>query len=88
MALVRVYQWVISPAIHALAGAGCGCRFYPTCSEYARECLAHYGFLRGSWLALKRVSRCHPWNSGGFDPVPVPLQPLVIAHQHRHHRHG
>jgi uncharacterized protein len=46
------------------------CRFYPTCSEYALEAVRKFGPLKGSWMSLKRILRCHPWNPGGFDPVP------------------
>lgn len=46
------------------------CRFHPTCSQYAVDALAHHGFRRGGVLALKRIGRCHPWNPGGYDPVP------------------
>jgi len=64
IALIRVYQWVISPLL------GPRCRYYPSCSQYAIEALQLHGVLRGSWLALKRLLRCHPWHPGGFDPVP------------------
>ncbi len=64
IALVRFYKYAISPML------GSRCRFYPSCSEYALEALQRHGAARGSWLALKRVSRCHPWHPGGFDPVP------------------
>ncbi len=47
------------------------CRFYPTCSEYTLTAVEHYGVLRGLWMGVKRISRCHPWNKGGFDPVPT-----------------
>ncbi|PXA03140.1 membrane protein insertion efficiency factor YidD [Coraliomargarita sinensis] len=67
---VRAYQLTVSPAIHAIFGAGCGCRFQPTCSCYAREALFKHGFFSGCRLALGRILRCHPWNSGGYDPVP------------------
>lgn len=62
--LVRGYQVVLSPIF------GGACRYYPSCSAYAIEALEKYGALRGSWLALKRISRCHPLRPGGFDPVP------------------
>jgi putative membrane protein insertion efficiency factor len=62
--LIRLYQWTVSPLL------GPRCRFYPSCSQYAHEALARFGFARGSWLAVKRVARCHPFRPGGFDPVP------------------
>ncbi|MDD7204528.1 MAG: membrane protein insertion efficiency factor YidD, partial [Coriobacteriaceae bacterium] len=46
------------------------CRYVPTCSEYAMIALQKYGFIKGSWLAIKRICRCHPWHPGGYDPVP------------------
>lgn len=61
---VRAYRLVLSPLI------GTQCRFQPTCSAYALEALERHGALRGGWLALRRVGRCHPWGSSGFDPVP------------------
>jgi putative membrane protein insertion efficiency factor len=70
LALVFVYQKCISRPLHWVAGPYCGCRFLPTCSEYARQALWRYGFLRGGWLALRRLARCHPWNPGGVDEVP------------------
>jgi uncharacterized protein len=62
--LVRGYQIAISPLL------GPRCRFYPSCSAYAIEALRVHGALRGSWLAGRRLLRCHPWNPGGLDPVP------------------
>lgn len=62
--LLRAYQLAISPLL------GPRCRFYPSCSNYALEALQIHGAARGSLLAAKRVCRCHPWNEGGFDPVP------------------
>ena len=66
IALIRVYQLLVSPLL------GNHCRFYPSCSQYAREAVEQYGVLRGSWLAIQRLSRCHPWHPGGVDPVPEP----------------
>jgi len=62
--LIKIYQYVISPAI------GPKCRFTPTCSQYAIEALKKYGLFKGSWLAAKRISRCHPRGGSGWDPVP------------------
>ncbi len=64
LALIRFYKRFISPALPS------ACRFYPTCSVYTYEAIERYGFLRGSWLGMKRISRCHPFNPGGYDPVP------------------
>lgn len=64
MLLVRCYQLGISPLI------GPRCRFHPSCSQYAIEALRTHGALKGGWLALRRLSRCHPWHPGGYDPVP------------------
>jgi hypothetical protein len=64
LALIRVYQYAISPFF------GRRCRFFPSCSEYAAEALQKHGAVKGTRLGLKRISRCHPWNPGGFDPVP------------------
>ena len=64
--LVRAYQIVLSPLLPA------ACRYQPTCSHYAIEALEKHGALRGSWLAIKRIGRCHPFREGGFDPVPDP----------------
>jgi putative membrane protein insertion efficiency factor len=61
--MVRIYQLVLSPILPA------SCRFVPSCSEYAREALARHGAIRGSWMAVRRLSRCHPFHPGGFDPV-------------------
>jgi putative membrane protein insertion efficiency factor len=62
--LVKAYQFGLSPML------GTHCRFTPTCSRYAIEALQAHGALRGSWLALRRVLRCHPWHPGGHDPIP------------------
>lgn len=62
--LVRLYQRLLSPLL------GPRCRFHPTCSTYAIQALERHGAVRGSWLAARRIARCHPLNEGGFDPVP------------------
>ena len=62
--LVRTYQLAISPL------TGRNCRFHPTCSEYTIEALEKHGGFKGSWIASKRITRCHPWHPGGYDPVP------------------
>ena len=62
--LVGLYRRFISPLL------GDNCRYRPTCSEYAQGALLNHGFFRGSWLALRRLARCHPWRDGGYDPVP------------------
>lgn len=64
VAIIRAYQYVLAP------WWGRQCRFAPSCSHYAIEALERHGALAGSWLALKRILRCHPWNPGGYDPVP------------------
>lgn len=61
---IRLYQIAISPLF------GQHCRYYPSCSEYARQAILSFGILKGLWLALKRISRCHPWRPGGYDPIP------------------
>ena len=63
-AAIRAYQLVLSPILPP------SCRYEPTCSEYALEAIRRHGAWRGAGLALRRVARCHPWQPGGFDPVP------------------
>ena len=61
---IRFYQYAISPLL------GPRCRFQPTCSHYAVEAIEEWGVLKGGWLALKRIGKCHPWGPWGYDPVP------------------
>jgi hypothetical protein len=64
LALIQFYQRAISPALPPT------CRFVPSCSEYTYQAIAKYGFWKGTWMGLRRLSRCHPFNPGGYDPVP------------------
>jgi putative membrane protein insertion efficiency factor len=72
--LVRLYQLVLSPLFALFDGMGGGCRYQPTCSQYCLEALAGHGTLRGLWLTLKRLGRCAPWGTWGYDPVPAPRE--------------
>lgn len=67
--LVLVYRYTLSPFI------GQGCRFRPTCSEYALDAITTHGAVRGGWLAVRRLARCHPWGGSGWDPVPGTAPP-------------
>lgn len=62
--IIRAYQLVVSPWFPS------SCRYHPTCSRYALEAVRRHGALKGGWLGLKRIARCHPWSAGGHDPVP------------------
>ena len=64
--VIRMYQLTLSPMF------GPRCRFYPSCSHFGMEAIDKHGALRGSWLTIKRIGRCHPFHEGGFDPVPCP----------------
>jgi uncharacterized protein len=64
-ALIGVYQWTLSPLL------GPRCRYLPSCSDYARDAVGLHGPLRGSWLAMRRICRCHPLGGSGYDPVPA-----------------
>ena len=63
ISLIRFYQLFISPLL------GNNCRYYPTCSQYAIEAIEKKGIIKGSWMAVKRICRCHAWHDGGYDPV-------------------
>jgi uncharacterized protein len=68
--LIQIYRWIFSPAQIFLFGGDSGCRFTPTCSQYAAEAIRHHGAVGGGILAFKRICRCHPLGGCGFDPVP------------------
>jgi putative membrane protein insertion efficiency factor len=74
MALVRGYQLLISPVL------GQNCRYMPSCSAYTLEAMEKHGALKGIWMGMKRISRCHPFHEGGYDPVPDPEE----GHKHDH----
>ncbi len=65
-----LYRWILSPILHNLCGPGCGCRHTPSCSCYWIEALKQHGPRRGLALGVQRILSCHPWGSGGYDPVP------------------
>lgn len=67
LGLIRLYQILLSPIVNM---RGPVCRFYPSCSHYGYEAIATHGSLAGTWLTARRLVRCHPWNAGGYDPVP------------------
>ena len=69
---IKGYQWFLSPLKIFLFGPAARCRYWPTCSDYAIESMQAHGLLRGSWYAVKRLFRCHPFGGSGHDPVPVP----------------
>jgi putative membrane protein insertion efficiency factor len=62
--IIKLYQWIVSPWL------GSKCRFTPTCSQYAIEALKKYGIIKGGWLTIRRIIKCHPWGPHGHDPVP------------------
>jgi putative membrane protein insertion efficiency factor len=73
---IQLYRWFVSPLL------GPNCRFYPTCSCYAQDSIRRHGPVRGTWLGLRRILRCHPWHPGGYDPVPDTLPPLTKRPTH------
>ena len=75
--LLRVYRVAVSPLY------GQVCRYHPSCSAYALEAVTRHGTLRGSWLAARRLTRCHPWAAGGYDPVPPARTPPNLGQTSR-----
>ncbi len=71
MGIVVVYQWLFAPLLRILNGGRGYCRHVPTCSHYALEALRQHGAMRGGWLTVRRLARCHPWGTAGLDPVPT-----------------
>ncbi len=78
LAILAFYRYWISPALHSLFPSGC--RFQPTCSQYATEAITSHGALHGSFLALRRLLRCHPFGGSGYDPVPTPVPAPAANH--------
>jgi putative membrane protein insertion efficiency factor len=70
LGLIWLYRHSFSPVLPVVCGPGCGCRFHPTCAVYAAEAVSTHGAVRGSWLAVRRLLKCHPLHPGGCDPVP------------------
>ncbi len=73
LALIQLYRWLVSPLLPA------ACRFHPTCSAYAAAAVRQHGAARGTWLAARRLARCHPFCEGGIDPVPEPRKKVKLG---------
>ncbi|MDT4010784.1 MULTISPECIES: membrane protein insertion efficiency factor YidD [Staphylococcus] len=80
LGLIWIYQHFISPLTPPT------CRFYPTCSNYTKEAIEIHGPIKGTWLGIKRISKCHPLHKGGFDPVPLKHDKHQHCHHHHHHQ--
>ena len=76
IALIKLYRYAISPYLAP------SCRYTPTCSSYAIEAVSRHGVFRGSWLAIKRIGRCHPWHEAGYDPVPEAHDTHLTRREH------
>ncbi|HRE79818.1 MAG TPA: membrane protein insertion efficiency factor YidD [Opitutaceae bacterium] len=79
LGLIRGYQWTLSPVLPLVLGPGFGCRFYPSCSQYAAEAVTTHGAAKGAWLAARRLLRCQPLHPGGIDHVPAKKSPVCHA---------
>ena len=79
--LIDAYRYLLSPLL------GSNCRYYPSCSAYARAAVTQLGVRRGAWLSVRRIARCHPWHPGGYDPVPE-TTPCGVHDHHREPTHG
>lgn len=75
--MIDCYKTCISPFL------GNHCRFYPSCSSYTKEAIELHGVFKGSYLAIRRISKCHPWHEGGIDPVPQPCDNTTCQHTHQ-----
>jgi putative membrane protein insertion efficiency factor len=79
-AFIGLYRWTFKPFMMAFGGVGYGCRYHPSCSQYALEAVQEWGFLRGSWLAVVRIFRCNPWLSrDSWDPIPKKTTNLRVS---------
>ncbi|MBM3823618.1 MAG: membrane protein insertion efficiency factor YidD [Verrucomicrobia bacterium] len=76
---IRIYTRCLSPLKTVILGQSACCRYWPSCSRFAAEAIRIHGIGLGSWLALKRIGRCHPWGGAGYDPVPSDPQPVAPA---------
>ncbi|MEL0106700.1 MAG: membrane protein insertion efficiency factor YidD [Rhodospirillaceae bacterium] len=85
--MIRGYQLFLAPIVHSIVPVQGGCRFHPSCSQYAKEAYGRFGTIQGTWLTVKRLGRCHPWGKAGYDPIPEqPQKPhhTVTCETHAH----